>query len=177
MSFYSKVLNYAKVKELAREFGAVDLNCSTIENDPDIAAALALAIFQNQNINYDELKAAATRRKVQVCGKDIIGFVPIYLTNHCARECKMCGMRHTNKDLVRQFATKSVIIQQLHYLYEEQDMREVAFLTGEYNDDYTRKANSFIVGYALDQALEMGFEHVYMNIGSLQSMPNVHRHE
>ena len=50
MSFYSKVLNYAKVKELAREFGAVDLNCSTIENDPDIAAALALAIFQNPNI-------------------------------------------------------------------------------------------------------------------------------
>lgn len=80
----------------------------------------------------------------------------------------MCGMRHTNKDLVRQFANKSTIVEQLHYLYEEQDMRGVAFLTGEFNDDYTRIANSFIVGYAFEQALKMGFAHVYMNIGSLQ---------
>lgn len=168
MSFYSEGLNYAKIQERAKEIGNVDLSCSTIENDPELAATTAVAIFQNPNITYDDLVTAATHRKQQVRGKNIIGFVPIYLTNHCDGECKMCGMRHNNNDLVRQFSTKSIIDQQLRYLFKEQDMRGVAFLTGEFNDDYVRKANSFIVGYSLNEALKMGFERVYINIGSLQ---------
>jgi 3-methyl-2-indolic acid synthase len=168
MSFYSETLNYEKVKEIANGINTIDLNATDILKDPLEAAAVALYIYNNKEISTDALTAAASHRKEICRGKNIVGFVPIYLTNHCDGECKMCGMRTNNSELVRQFSSKTMIDKQLKFLYEEQHMRGVAFLTGEYNDGFSRSANAFIVGYALRRALDYGFESVYMNIGSLQ---------
>ncbi|WP_281557484.1 hypothetical protein [Thalassomonas sp. RHCl1] len=168
MSFYTDVLNYEKVKTLAADIDQIDLSTTEIIKDPDIAAATALSIYNNADISTEALIEAGKRRKKAYRKNNIIGFVPIYLTNHCDGECKMCGMRKNNDSLVRQFSTPSMIDEQLKFLYEQQHMRGVAFLTGEYNDGFARSANAFIVGYALRRALDFGFKTVYMNIGSLQ---------
>jgi 3-methyl-2-indolic acid synthase len=168
MSFYSETLNYGRVKDIASEISTIDLNTTDIIKDPLEAAATALYIYNNEEISIDTLTSVASRRKELSRGKNIVGFVPIYLTNHCDGECKMCGMRTDNTKLIRQFSNKTMIDKQLKFLYEEQHMRGVAFLTGEYNDGFSRSANAFIVGYALRRALDYGFESVYMNIGSLQ---------
>ncbi len=93
--------------------------------------------------------------------------MPIFTTNHCDSECLMCGMRRGNTRLIRKFSGRRVIEEQLEILYEAEGVRGVGFLTGEFEGEYTRKANAFLIGWAIRRALDMGFTQVYLNIGSL----------
>jgi 2-iminoacetate synthase len=129
-------------------------------------AAVALALLRDTSISTDEVKAAAVRR-IAARVPQLHTFVPLYTTNHCDSECKMCGMRKGNTKLVRKFAGKKALEEQLHILYEHERVRGVGFLTGEYQDEYTRLANAFRIGWAIRTALDIGFERIYFNIGSM----------
>lgn len=129
-------------------------------------AARALALFRDVNISTEEIRQAALEG-LTARTPGLHTFVPLYTTNHCDSECKMCAMRKSNQKLVRKFAGKKEIEEQLQILYEHEHVRGVGFLTGEYDEQYTRLANAFRIGWAIRTALDMGFQRIYYNIGSM----------
>jgi 2-iminoacetate synthase len=129
-------------------------------------AAIALALLRDITIPTDEIKAAAKRRLAARLPQ-LHTFVPLYITNHCDSECKMCGMRKGNTRLIRKFAGKKTIEEQLQIIYEHERILGVGFVTGEYGDEYTRLANAFRTGWAIRTAFDIGFKRIYFNIGSM----------
>lgn len=92
-------------------------------------------------------------------------FSPLYLTNTCDAACRMCGMRRDNAALVRETADLTRIEAQLQILLAR-GMRAVALLTGEYRAENRRWAMRY-VNSALRTADRLGFEHILINVGSL----------
>lgn len=131
-------------------------------------AAVALALLRDGSVRTDEIVEAATRTAAARTPR-LHTFVPLYTTNHCDSECKMCGMRRSNTQMERKFAGKREIEEQLSVLYEHEGVRGVGFLTGEYEDEYTRLSNAFRIGWAIRRAFELGFDRVYYNIGSMSA--------
>jgi 2-iminoacetate synthase len=129
--------------------------------------AVALALFEDLSIGTEELQNAAEAR----CASrrpQLHTFVPLYTTNHCDSECKMCSMRKDNARMERKFSGRNEIIEQLEILYHHEGVRGVGFLTGEYEDKFTRLSSAFRIGWAMRTALDMGFERIYFNIGSME---------
>jgi 2-iminoacetate synthase len=129
--------------------------------------AVALALYQDRSISTEELKAAAEIR-CAVRSPRLHTFVPLYTTNFCDSECKMCSMRKGNARMVRKFSGRREIIEQLEILYRHEGVRGVGFLTGEYEDKYVRLSTAFRIGWAIRTALDMGYERIYFNIGSME---------
>ncbi len=92
-------------------------------------------------------------------------FSPLYLTNTCDSECRMCGMRRDNDELVRETATPGRAVDQLELL-RRRGVYAVGLLTGEYRRD-TRHWAIGLTRQALQAAIARGFRHVLVNIGSL----------
>lgn len=162
------LLDFSRVQKDADSLSGSDLlGCEVANMSAQERAALALAIYRSPSLPTVDLVARAEAAVRAVRGANKSTFVPIFTTNHCDSECLMCGMRKGNTALVRKFSGKKVIEEQLRILYEVDGLRGVGFLTGEYAGDYTRKANAFLIGWAIRRALDMGFESVYFNIGSL----------
>jgi len=153
-----------------QEADAVDtravLRLSADAEPPASRVAIALALWQDREIETPDVVAAANRRLSERTPR-LHTFVPLYTTNHCDSACKMCAMRKGNDRLVRKFASKSEIEEQLAILYEVDGVRGVGLLTGEYEEAHTRLASAFRIGWAARTAFDMGFERVYINIGSL----------
>jgi 2-iminoacetate synthase len=129
--------------------------------------AVALALWLDTAITLEELTSAAEARCASRQPR-LHTFVPLYTTNHCDSECKMCSMRKGNDRMVRKFSGRNEIIEQLTILHRDEGVRGVGFLTGEYEDKYTRMATAFRIGWAMRTALDMGFERIYFNIGSME---------
>lgn len=129
-------------------------------------AALALALWSDSAILTGELKAAAEKR-CSTRRPALYAFTPLYTTNYCDSECKMCSMRRGNVRMERKFAGRDLILDQLQVLYRHEGVRGVGLVTGEYEDKYTRLSTAFRIGWAARAALDMGFEQVYINIGSM----------
>ena len=132
------------------------------EADPLDAVELA-ALFLSPRVSTERLaaRAAATRR-----GRSIETFSPFYLTNECDAECRMCGMRSTNAELVRETADRATVGDQLDILHRR-GLRGVAILTGEYRRGAMRRLMIERAAEALRAALARGFTHVLVNIGAL----------
>jgi hypothetical protein len=94
-------------------------------------------------------------------------FSPLYLTNTCDAECRMCGMRRDNDALRRETADRDTIDAQLHTL-RGRGMYAVALLTGEYRADRRGWALDF-VNRALRRTQALGFRHVLLNVGSIDA--------
>ncbi|GAA3222731.1 3-methyl-2-indolic acid synthase [Streptomyces sp. XM83C] len=160
-----------KLEEVRAEAATVDTRAVLAlgeDEEPDASrAAVALALWEDRSISTAELKAAAEAR----CGSRrprLHTFVPLYTTNYCDSECKMCSMRKGNHRLDRKFSGRNEITEQLEILYHHEGVRGVGFLTGEYEDKHTRLASAFRIGWAVRTALDLGFERVYFNIGSME---------
>ena len=127
---------------------------------------IALALFKSE-VPTSELFDNARRRVDEV---DAVKetFVPIFLTNYCHADCAMCGMRVSNDEMTRKFAGRRLVEEQLQILHRAENVRGVGFLTGEYADKFTRLANAFYVGWAINRAFQIGFEKIFFNIGSLE---------
>lgn len=108
-------------------------------------------------------RCAATRRTF---GQPIETFTPLYVSNECDAECRMCGMRRDNGDLVRETAAPETVERQLDILYRR-GLRGVAILTGEYAHGPRRRGMIARAAAAVRAALQRGFRHVLVNIGSL----------
>jgi len=139
---------------------------ASIADDAATKAAQALALFCCDSISTDSIMKQAAQR-IEAIAIEKETFVPIFVTNYCQSECKMCGMRQSNSALVRKFSGKKKIEEQLTILRDVDGVSGVGFLTGEYQDKYTRYANAFFTGWAIDTALKMGFKKVFFNIGSM----------
>jgi 2-iminoacetate synthase ThiH len=92
-------------------------------------------------------------------------FSPLYLTNTCDAECRMCGMRRDNEALTRETAALDQVEAQLGLL-RRRGMRAVALLTGEYQSSKRSWAMRY-VNEVLHLALGMQFAHVILNIGGI----------
>lgn len=95
--------------------------------------------------------------------KQLETFVPLFLTNTCDADCSMCGMRKQNDKLNRKFSTNT----EIDIIKNSFGVSRMGFLTGEYLEKNSRLQNCFYVGWALDRAVEKGFEQVIFNIGSM----------
>ena len=122
-----------------------------------------VAFFYSKH-DAESLRAAAVARRGRRAF-DLETFSPLYLTNTCDSECKMCGMRRDNRELERQTANPAEIQGQLEILWAR-GVLAVALLTGEYQRD-TRQWSIALTRDALRRALTLGFRHILINIGSL----------
>ncbi|GAB1640131.1 3-methyl-2-indolic acid synthase [Krasilnikovia sp. MM14-A1259] len=154
-----------------KEAGLVDTRAALAlpvgQEPPAGRTATALALWQDRTITTAELIAAAEAR-CTAREPRLHTFVPLYTTNHCDSECKMCSMRKGNARMERKFSGRNEILEQLDILYTHEGVRGVGFLTGEYQDKYTRLSTAFRIGWAMRAALDMGFERIYFNIGSME---------
>lgn len=108
------------------------------------------------------------QKKIEkVRNTDLETIVPIYLTNKCHSDCKICEMRKSNSKLERKRGSIENVKEQLRILYDIEKIRAVLILTGEYLEGEERKENFKMVIETIKAAFEMGFEKVNFNIGAL----------
>jgi 2-iminoacetate synthase len=131
--------------------------------DDEALATLLLG----RDVSTDALLALARARR-DGAGFRFETFSPLYLTNECDAECRMCGMRGTNTQLVRETADERTVEVQLDILHRR-GLRGVAILTGEYRHGVRRDAMLGRAAAALRAALARGFRHVLINIGALEA--------
>jgi 3-methyl-2-indolic acid synthase len=124
-----------------------------------------LAALLLSRVATDELLEIARSRRNH--GARLETFSPLYLTNECDAECRMCGMRASN-ELVRETADDATVEQQLDIL-ARRGIRAVAVLTGEYHHGARRRAMIARAARALRAALGRGYVHVLINIGALDA--------
>lgn len=129
--------------------------------DDEGTATLLLA----PDVPTDGLLALARARRADG-GFRFETFSPLYLTNECDAECRMCGMRRTNTELVRETADADTVEAQLDILHRR-GVRGVAILTGEYRRGAERAAMIGRAAAAVRAALARDFRHVLVNIGAL----------
>jgi 2-iminoacetate synthase len=91
-------------------------------------------------------------------------FAPLYMTNTCDAECRMCGMRRDNEALERETVGIEEVEEQLRTL-GRRGMRGVSLLTGEYRGERRDWAIE-LVNRGLRAATAMRFTHVLINAGS-----------
>jgi 2-iminoacetate synthase len=108
-------------------------------------------------------------------------FSPLYMTNTCDAECRMCGMRRDNQALERKTADLAEVENQLHVL-SRRGMHAVSLLTGEYGADRRPWALDY-VNRALRTSQRLRFGHVLINVGSIDEnefetlLAGVERHQ
>jgi 2-iminoacetate synthase len=130
----------------------------------DVLDAEDVAALYFSRLGAEELRAAAIERR-GARGIELETFAPLYLTNTCDAECRMCGMRRDNAELERETATPARAIEQLRTL-KQRGVLAVGLLTGEYRRESRRWAIG-LTREALREAIALEFRHVLVNIGSL----------
>ena len=121
-------------------------------------------LWYARTIATDTIAAAAcAARGARV--RQLETFSPLYMTNTCDAACKMCGMRRDNDALVRETADLDSVESQLGVLLER-GMQAVALLTGEYGAERRPWAMRY-VNAALQATERLGFNHVLVNVGSI----------
>lgn len=128
-------------------------------------ASLA-TLFLAPDVSTDDLWAAAHACR-SLDTPQIETFSPLYFTNECDGECLMCGMRSANDSLKRETSDAPTTRRQLDILHGR-GMRGVAVLAGEYRHGPTRQRMLARAAEATRDALQRGFEHVLINVGSLE---------
>lgn len=126
----------------------------------DDVAALWLA----PELGTDELYRAACDLRARL-DAPLETFSPLYMTNTCDAECRMCGMRSDNAALRRETASLEQVSEQLQVL-RGRGMLAVSLLTGEYQQTRRPWALHY-VNAALRTSLDLNFRHVLINVGSI----------
>ncbi len=86
----------------------------------------------------EEMYEAAAKIKQDVYGNRIVFFAPLYAGNKCVNNCKYCGFRRDNKEIVRQTLTKEELIGEVEAM-ERAGHKRTILVFGEhpdYNADY-----------------------------------------
>ncbi|MBW2419934.1 MAG: hypothetical protein JRH19_15425 [Deltaproteobacteria bacterium] len=140
---------------------AADLGAGKPLDDDDLAV-----LFLSRDVATEDL--LETARKLQTPGAPRLEtFSPLYISNECDAECLMCGMRRFNTQLHRATSSEATTDDQLDILYGR-GLRGVALLTGEYRHGPRRREMLTRTTVAVRSAVERGFNHVLINIGSLE---------
>jgi len=126
----------------------------------------AAAMFLSPHVETAALERGASARRGP--GKSIETFAPLYVSNECDAECRMCGMRKDNVALQRETASPASVDEQLRILHRR-GLRGVAVLTGEYAHGPMREAMLARAGTTIRGALQRGFQHVLVNVGAIDA--------
>jgi 2-iminoacetate synthase len=127
--------------------------------DPLEIAALWFSPALDTGAVYD--LALETRRRNP---RRLETFAPLYMTNTCDAECRMCGMRRDNDALRRETVGIAEVEEQLRIL-SRRGMHGVSLLTGEYRGERRDWAID-LVNRGLRAARSMRFTHILINAGS-----------
>jgi 2-iminoacetate synthase len=125
-----------------------------------------LAVMWFSDLDTETLYEAALAARMQE-STHLETFSPLYMTNTCDAECRMCGMRRDNKALRRETADIADVEEQLRVL-RRRGMLAIALLTGEYRADNRAWALQY-VNRALRATQALGFNHVLINVGSIDA--------
>ncbi|MBX3025153.1 hypothetical protein KF840_09605 [bacterium] len=125
-----------------------------------------LAVLWTAPFDAETLYAAACAARA-LRPRSLETFAPLYLTNTCDAECRMCGMRRDNAALRRETVDLPAVEAQLEIL-RRRGMHGVALLTGEYRAGGRDWALAH-VNQALRRATTLGFRHVLINIGAIDA--------
>ncbi|MBM3314699.1 [FeFe] hydrogenase H-cluster radical SAM maturase HydG [candidate division WOR-3 bacterium] len=80
-----------------------------------------------------EVFAAARRLKEDVYGKRIVLFAPLYVGDRCVNDCRYCGFRSSNREMVRKTLSDEELRQELAAL-EGQGHKRLILVWGEHPD-------------------------------------------
>ncbi|MCH2185019.1 hypothetical protein MK280_04035 [Myxococcota bacterium] len=127
---------------------------------------LAASLLLDPSVSTQKIAAAALVAR-DTDPTSLETFAPLYISNECDAECKMCGMRGPNAKLIRETASRGQVREQLEILRSRR-MPGVAILAGEYRYGGQRKKMLGDAAEAMKWALEIGFSHILINIGSLE---------
>ncbi|HYV56334.1 MAG TPA: hypothetical protein VE911_02260 [Candidatus Nitrosopolaris sp.] len=132
----------------------------------DLGDVEVASLFLAPDIPTESLVDLACERR-QPGGPYLETFSPLYITNECDAECRMCGMRGTNTALVRESADAATVEAQLDILHRR-GLRGIAILSGEYRHGAFRRTMIVRAAHAVAAALARGFTHVLINVGALE---------
>lgn len=150
--------------EAGRETRNVDGLVARAQNGFGLTPLEMAALWVSPRIDTGSLyeRALCLRRERPV---PLETFSPLYMTNTCDAECRMCGMRRDNRALRRETADLREVERQLEQL-ESRGMYAVSLLTGEYRADRRPWALDY-VNQALQTSQRLRFGHVLINVGSI----------
>lgn len=124
------------------------------------------ALFLAEDVATEELLDLARGLRAPDAPR-IETFSPLYISNECDGECAMCGMSRFNRDLQRATADEATVREQIDILHRR-GLRGVAILTGEYRRGARRRSMLARAASATRYAIERGFTHVLINVGSIE---------
>lgn len=78
----------------------------------------------------DELFATAGSVKLEIYGRRVVLFAPLYFSNVCQNECTYCAFRKSNRDLVRKTLSLDEVAQETAALID-QGHKRVLLIAGE----------------------------------------------
>ncbi len=155
--------------EVARQLGQEGSGEARLEqlvsdnSQEDIQAA---SLLLDRSVATQQIATASQAERGALSAR-IETFAPLYISNECDAECKMCGMRGPNEKLLRETASRTRTREQLEIL-RARHMPGVAILAGEYRHGEHRDKMLGHGAEAMRAALEIGFSHILINIGSLE---------
>jgi len=136
-----------------------------LEGGHELSHEELVALFLSEKVPTDRILQVA--QKCRGFKSPTIGtFAPLYISNECDAECRMCGMRRSNADLRRETANRETVSSQIDILYRR-GLRGMAVLSGEYRHGPGRKEMLGRAADAVRKALARGFQHVLINVGSI----------
>ncbi len=80
-----------------------------------------------------EIKEGAHRLKQEIYGKRIVLFAPLYVGNKCINNCAYCGLRCSNRDIVRTTLNRRELEQEVGRL-EDKGHKRLILVYGEHPD-------------------------------------------
>jgi 2-iminoacetate synthase len=91
-------------------------------------------LLQNTNRDLDEAMFETARRiKLEIYGKRIVLFAPLYISNECSNSCSYCGFAARNKELHRKTLSTEEIREEVQIL-EEMGHKRLLLVYGERSD-------------------------------------------
>lgn len=95
--------------------------------------------------------------------------VPIYISNYCDSNCKICNMRNSNIHFKRKSLSSEEILEQLSIIRNIERISSLLILSGELNPGRDRKRLIETVYFTICHAFQMGYKKIGLNIGSLSN--------
>lgn len=95
-----------------------------------------------------EIKESAHRLKQDVYGKRIVLFAPLYVGNMCINNCAYCGLRCSNRDIMRTTLSRDALVQEVCRL-EDKGHKRLILVYGEhpaYNEDFIAESVRTVYG-------------------------------
>jgi 2-iminoacetate synthase len=93
-------------------------------------AEAAVLLQARGEAEHEAILEAARRVKLEIYGRRLVLFAPLYLSNYCSNNCLYCGFRRDNRDLKRRRLAPEEIRREVELL-TAQGHKRIMILAGE----------------------------------------------